>query len=44
VTKALGFAPEVPEAIQKLHGQRETIQSIRNDEFAALEAVKAFQK
>ncbi len=43
VTKALGFAPDVPEAIQKLHGQRETIQSIRNDEFAALEAVKAFQ-
>ena len=44
VTKALGFAPEVPEAIRKLHGQRETIHSIRNDEFAALEAVKAFQK
>lgn len=42
VTKALGFAPEVPEAIQRLHGQTETIMAIRNDEFAALEAVKAF--
>ncbi|MGA9658838.1 MAG: threonine synthase [Asticcacaulis sp.] len=44
VTKALGFAPEVPEAIQKLHGLKETIHAIRNDEFAALEVVKAFQK
>ncbi|WP_031238023.1 threonine synthase [Asticcacaulis sp. AC466] len=44
VTSALGFAPEVPEAIQKLHGQKETIHPIRNDEFAAMEAVKAFQR
>ncbi|HEX7799274.1 MAG TPA: threonine synthase [Asticcacaulis sp.] len=42
VTEALGFAPEVPEAIAKLHGQKETIRDIRNDEFAALEVVKAF--
>ncbi len=44
VTEALGFAPEVPEAIQKLYGQKETIRSIRNDEFAALEVVKAFSR
>ncbi len=44
VTKALGFAPDVPEAIQKLHGLKETITPIRNDEFAALEAVKAFAR
>lgn len=42
VTDALGFAPEVPEAIARLHGQKETIREIRNDEFAALEVVKAF--
>jgi threonine synthase len=42
VTDALGFAPEVPDAIAKLHGQKETIREIRNDEFAALEVVKAF--
>jgi threonine synthase len=42
VTDALGFAPEVPDAIAQLHGQKETIREIRNDEFAALEVVKAF--
>lgn len=42
VTEALGFAPEAPDAIARLHGQKETIREIRNDEFAALEVVKAF--
>ena len=42
VSKALGFAPDVPEAIARLHGMKETIVSIRNDEFQALETVKAF--
>ncbi|MGN6424702.1 MAG: threonine synthase [Asticcacaulis sp.] len=42
VTDALGFAPDVPDAIAQLHGQKETIREIRNDEFAALEVVKAF--
>ena len=44
VTSALGFQPEVPDAIRALYGSKETITSIRNDEFAALEAVKAFQR
>jgi threonine synthase len=42
VTEALGFAPEVPEAIQKLHGLTETITPIKNDYAAALAAVKGF--
>lgn len=42
VTRALGFAPEVPEAIQKLYGLKETITAIPNDHAQALAAVKAF--
>ncbi len=42
VTKALGFAPDVPDAISKLYGQKETIREIANDDAAALEAVKGF--
>lgn len=42
VGKALGFTPEVPEAIARLHGQKETIRELKNDEFAALELVKSF--
>ena len=42
VTDALGFAPEVPEAIQRLYGLTETITPMANDPHAALMAVKAF--
>lgn len=42
VNDALGFAPKVPEAIQALYGQKETIRELKNDDAAALEAVTAF--
>ena len=42
VNTALGFAPKVPAAIQALYGQKETIRELRNDDVAALEAVRAF--
>ena len=42
VTQALGFAPEVPDAIQALYGRKETIRAIANDDSAALMAVQAF--
>ena len=42
VNNALGFAPKVPEAIQKLYGQKETIRELANDDAAALDTVTAF--
>ena len=42
VTKALGFAPEVPEAIRALYGRKETIRTLANDDHEALKAVRAF--
>ena len=42
VAGALGFRPQVPEAIQRLHGLKETIRDIANDDAAALKAVTAF--
>jgi threonine synthase len=42
VNAALGFAPEVPEAIRALHGQKETILELANDDDAALKAVAEF--
>ncbi|MBW8880103.1 MAG: threonine synthase, partial [Asticcacaulis sp.] len=42
VAEALGFAPEVPEAIGRLHGLKETITALPNDQTEALAAVKAF--
>ena len=42
VNDALGFAPKVPEAIQALYGQKETIRELKNDDGAALAAVAAF--
>lgn len=42
VTAALGFAPEVPEAIARLHGLTERITAIPNDNAEALNAVQAF--
>ena len=42
VTQALGFAPEVPAAIQTLHGRKETIQRLANDDHDALIAVRGF--
>lgn len=42
VTQALGFAPEVPDAISRLYGQKETIREIANDDAAALKAVTSF--
>ncbi len=42
VGKALGFTPEVPEAIQKLHGLKETIREIANDDDAAVQVVTDF--
>ncbi|MEI9903014.1 MAG: hypothetical protein WDN06_02790 [Asticcacaulis sp.] len=40
VTKALGFAPEVPEAIERLHGLKETIRELANDDGEALKAFR----
>ena len=42
VTKALGFAPKVPDAIQALYGQPEKITELKNDRVAALDLVKGF--
>lgn len=42
VQKALGFAPEVPEAIQALYGLPERITELKMDEAAALDLVKGF--
>lgn len=42
VQKALGFAPEVPEAIRALYGQPERITELKMDEKAATELVKGF--
>ncbi len=42
VTRALGFAPDVPEAIQKLYGLKETIRTLANNDSEALLAVRAF--
>jgi threonine synthase len=42
VTKALGFAPKVPDAIQALYGQPERITELKNDRLAALDLVKGF--
>ncbi len=42
VTQALGFAPEVPDAIQCLNGLKETIRAMPNDDHEALNAVRAF--
>ncbi|ESQ93093.1 threonine synthase [Asticcacaulis sp. AC460] len=42
VAGALGFQPEVPEAIARLHGLKETITAIPNDQAEALKAVTAF--
>ncbi len=42
VTRALGFAPKVPDAIQALYGQPERITELKNDRAAALDLVKGF--
>lgn len=42
VTEALGFKPEVPEAIEKLYGLKETIVELKNDQAEALKAVAGF--
>ncbi len=42
VTEALGFAPTVPEAIQRLHGLPEKITELKMDPAGALELVKNF--
>jgi threonine synthase len=42
VQRALGFAPQVPEAIQKLYGLPEKIVELRNDPAEALKKVQAF--
>jgi threonine synthase len=42
VTKSLGFAPKVPDAIQALYGQPERITELKNDRLAALDLVKGF--
>ncbi len=44
VTRALGFAPEVPEAIQRLTGLPERITELRRDPAGALELVKGFAR
>ena len=44
VTKALGFAPQVPEAIKALYGQPETITELKNDQAAALDLVRGFAR
>ncbi|WP_443748736.1 threonine synthase [Asticcacaulis solisilvae] len=42
VTRALGFAPKVPDAIQALYGLPEKIVELKNDRTAALDLVKGF--
>jgi threonine synthase len=42
VQKALGFAPEVPEAIQALYGLPERITELKLDQAAALDLVTGF--
>ena len=42
VTESLGFAPTVPEAIQRLHGLPEKITELKMDPAGALELVKNF--
>ncbi len=42
VQRALGFAPQVPEAIEKLQGLPERITELRNDPAEALKRVQAF--
>ena len=42
VTKALGFAPKVPDAIQALYGQPERITELKCDQAAALDLVTGF--
>jgi threonine synthase len=42
VQRALGVAPQVPEAIQKLYGLPETITELPNDPAQALKRVQAF--
>ena len=42
VTKALGFAPKAPDAIQALYGLPERITELKCDQVAALDLVKGF--